>query len=308
MAETKRQGWDTFQTYEPSHSLEAMDKAGIQRAIISTSTPGLWFSDDFDSERQAAIRLAREVNEYAARLVSDHQGRYGFFAALPLPDVDASLREIDYALDTLRADGIGLLTSYGNLWPGDLRLRPVFDELNRRHSTVFTHPTDPACCHALANSNPSVVEWFTDTARAIQSLLVEPPADGASPTVSSAATRYGNVNFIWSHGGGALVAMTRVVGNVTADALASTPAPNSRLHHIRRFYYDTAGAANPLVMTALKRLLGGTSHLLFGTDYPFGGVNGPVGIVTGMQTVGFTSDELRRIDRDNAAVLFPRYA
>ena len=97
--------------------------------------------------------------------------------------------------------------------------------------------------------------------------------------------------------------MTRVVGNVTADALASTPAPDSRLHHIRRFYYDTAGAANPLVMAALKRRLGRPSHVLFGTDYPFGGVNGPVGIVNGMQTVGFTSDELRRIDRDNAAEL-----
>jgi predicted TIM-barrel fold metal-dependent hydrolase len=102
--------------------------------------------------------------------------------------------------------------------------------------------------------------------------------------------------------------MTRVVGTVSADALAGVPAPNSRLHHIRRFYYDTAGAANPLVMPALKRLLGGTSHVLFGTDYPFGGENGPVGIVDGMQTVGFTAAELRGIDRENAGELFPWYA
>ena len=309
MAETRRQGWDTFQTYDTSHSLEAMDRAGIQRAILSTSTPGLWFTDDFDSERQAAIALAREVNEYAAQLVSDHNTRYGFFASLPLPDVDASLREMEYALDTLSADGVALLTSYGDMWLGDARLRPVFDELNRRHSIVFTHPTDAACCHSLANSNPSVVEWFADTARTIQSLLLEQPADATAATVTgSAATRYANVKFIWSHGGGALVGMTRVVGSVSADALAATPPPNSRLHHIRRFYYDTAGAANPLVMPALKRLLGGTSHILFGTDYPFGGGSGPLGIVNGMHTVGFTADELRGIDRDNAADLFPWYA
>jgi hypothetical protein len=107
---------------------------------------------------------------------ADHKGRYGFYAALPLPDIDASLREIDYAFGTLKADGIGMLTSYGDIWLGDDRLRPVFDELNRRGAIVFTHPTDAACCHALANSNPSVVEWFTDTARTIQSMLVEGPA------------------------------------------------------------------------------------------------------------------------------------
>ena len=116
MADAKRQGWDTFQYYSPARSIEAMDKAGIQTAVISTSTPGLWFTDDFAAERQDAIALAREVNEYAARLVSDHRGRYGFFAALPMPDVDASLRELAYALDTLKADGIGLLTSYGSAW------------------------------------------------------------------------------------------------------------------------------------------------------------------------------------------------
>jgi predicted TIM-barrel fold metal-dependent hydrolase len=244
------------------------------------------------------------VNEYGARLVGDHKGRYGLFAALPIPDVEASLREIDYAFDTLHADGIGLLTSYGDMWLGDRRLQPVFDELNRRRAIVFTHPTDAACCHALANSNPSVVEWFTDTARTIQSLLVELP-DGRG---LSAATRYNNITFVWSHGGGALVGMTRVVGNVSAEALAATPPPNSRLHHIRRFYYDTAGAANPLVMPTLKRLLGGTSHIVFGTDYPFGGQDGPAGIAKGMQTVGFSADELKGIDRLNATQLFPRYA
>jgi predicted TIM-barrel fold metal-dependent hydrolase len=102
--------------------------------------------------------------------------------------------------------------------------------------------------------------------------------------------------------------MTRVVGNVSAEALAATPPPDSRLHHIRRFYYDTAGAANPLVLPALKRLLGGTSHVLYGTDYPFGGQEGPAGIAKGMTTVGFDANELAGIDRLNAARLFPKYA
>lgn len=186
----------------------------------------------------------------------------------------------------------------------------MFDELNRRQAIVYTHPTDASCCHALADANPSVVEWFADTARSIQSLIQDPPGagrGGRGNAAQSAATRYGNVKFIWSHGGGALVGTTRVIGTVGADALAGTPAPNSRLHHIRRFYYDTAGAANPIVMPALKRLLGGTSQIVYGTDYPFGGQEGPRNIVNGMQTVGFTPEELRGIDRDNALRLLPQY-
>jgi predicted TIM-barrel fold metal-dependent hydrolase len=227
---------------------------------------------------------------------ADYKGRFGLFAVLPLPDVDASLKEIEYAFDTLKADGVGLLTSYGDAWLGDPRLEPVFDELNRRRAIVYTHPTDASCCHGIGNANPSVVEWFSDTARSINSLLQ-----------TERATRYNNITFIWSHGGGALVGTTRVVGTVNAAALDGTPAPNSRLHHIRRFYYDTAGAANPIVMPALKRLLGGTSHIVYGTDYPFGGQDGPRNIVNAMQTFGFSAEELRGIDRDNALRILPNF-
>jgi predicted TIM-barrel fold metal-dependent hydrolase len=306
-AAAKRQGWETFQDYSPAKSIEAMDKAGVETSFLSMTTPGIWFTDNFAAERPAAIALARDVNDYGARMMSDHKGRFGLFAALPLPDVDASLREMAYAFDTLKADGVGLLTSYGDIWLGDARLQPVFDELNRRQAIVYTHPTDASCCHGLANANPSVVEWFTDTARSIQSLIQDPPGAGRGTAAPSAATRYSNIRFIWSHGGGALVGATRVVGTVSADALAGTPAPNSRLHHIRRFYYDTAGAANPIVMPALKRLLGGTSQIVYGTDYPFGGQEGPRGIANAMQTVGFTADELRGIDRENALRLLPKY-
>jgi predicted TIM-barrel fold metal-dependent hydrolase len=309
-AEMKRQGWETFQDYSPAKAIEAMDKAGVETSFLSMTTPGIWFTDNFAAERQETIALARDINDYGARMMGDYKGRFGLFAVLPLPDIDASLREIEYAFDTLKADGVGLLTSYGDVWLGDARLQPVLDELNRRQAIVYTHPTDATCCHGLANANPSVVEWFTDTARTIQSLIQDPPGAGRSGrgnAAPSAATRYSNIKFIFSHGGGALVGTTRVVGTVSADALNGTPAPNSRLHHIRRFYYDTAGAANPIVMPALKRLLGGTSNIVYGTDYPFGGQDGPRNIVNAMQTVGFTPEELRGIDRDNALKLLPKY-
>ena len=327
VAEVKRQGWEAFQDYTPARALETMDEGGTQTAFLSCTEPGVWFGDDFDKERREAIALSRDMNEYGARMVSDYKGRFGLFAVLPLPDIDASLKEIAYAFDTLKADGVGLLTSYGNMWLGDDRLRPVFDELNRRGAIVYTHPTDAPCCHSLANASPATLEWFTDTARSIMSMIAEgggarlggggvlgrgrgaapaPAAGrGRGDAAPSAATRYGNIKFIWSHAGGTLIgAASRVVGNISAEALAGTPPVNSRLHHVRRFYYDTAGSANPIAMQGLKQLLSGTSHIVFGTDVPFG-TSAQIG--RGMQTVGFTAAELRGIDRDNALEILSKW-
>jgi predicted TIM-barrel fold metal-dependent hydrolase len=300
-AEMKRQGWETFQDYSPARSIEAMDKAGIQTAFLSVTNPGVWFSDDFERERQNAAALARDMNEFGARMVADNKGRFGLFATLPLRDVDASLREIEYAFDTLKADGIGLMTNYGDIWLGDARLQPVFDELNRRRAIVYTHPTDGTCCHSLLpNTQPGTVEWNTDTGRSLYSVL----ADGIQgPGMPSAAKRYSNVTFIWSHGGGTLLGLVGRFGLGDPDALANPPA-NSRLAQLRTFYFDTAGSANPVTMQALKTLVG-ASQIIYGTDYPFGGANGPAAIVSNLARCGFTASELRAIERGNALRILP---
>ncbi|HTR38253.1 MAG TPA: amidohydrolase family protein [Bryobacteraceae bacterium] len=308
LAAGKRQGWEVFQPYDPTKDLEAMEKGGVATAFLSVTTPGLYLGDEFNrTERDRATAMARDMNDYGARLVRDHQGRFGLFAALPLPDIDASLREIAYAFETLRADGVGLLTSYGNHWLGEKMFEPVFDELNRRNAVVFVHPTDAPCCHNLANANPATLEWLTDTARSILSMIAADPrvVTGRGASEASPATRYANCKFIWSHGGGALIGVaSRVVGSVTEKDLSGTPPAGSRLYHIRRFFYDTAGSANPIVMQGIARLAG-ASQIVFGTDYPFGN---PAGLAEGLDSVGFTAAQLRAIDRENALRIFPQYA
>jgi predicted TIM-barrel fold metal-dependent hydrolase len=303
-AEARRPGWQAFQDWTPMRSLEAMDKAGVSAALLSCTLPGVWFGDDFLVERADAIAYARDMNEFGARMVSDYKGRFGLFAVLPLPDIDASLREIAYAFDTLRADGLGLLTSYANHYLGEPMFRPILEELDRRNAIVYSHPTDGPCCHNLAGASPATLEWFTDTARAILSLVQEAPGAGGAPGVS-AATRYPNVRYIWSHGGGSLVGVAhRLVGPIGVADLAKPPAPDSRLYHVRRFYYDTAAVPNPVLMPALIRLLGGSSQIVFGSDYPLGNI---ANIAEGLQTLGFTPDELQGIERDNALRLLPAY-
>lgn len=285
--------------WTPAKSLDAMDRAGIRTAMLSCNIP---FGDDPVTVRDRVLRVTRQMNDYGARLVSDYPGRFGLLAVLPLPDVDASLREIEYVFDTLKADGVGLLTNYGTRWLGDDALRPVFDELNRRRAVVYTHPVTAPCCHDLLPGTGShVLEWNTDTSRAIWNFIND--GELAPPRVST-ATRCPNVTFIWSHAGGTLLGLIqRFLGTASSMAsLSQTPLPNSRLHHLRRFYYDTAISANPIQMAALKSLVH-SSQIVFGSDFPFAS---PLDTVQGLQGSGLTEADLRGIERENALRIFPR--
>lgn len=284
-------GIAAWHDYSPARAVEELDRVGIETAMLSITAPGVWFGDAAE-----ARRLAREMNEFAAaRMVGDYKGRFGLFAVLPLPDVDGALQEIEHALDTLKADGFGLLTSYGSAWLGDPKFAPVLDELNRRKAVVYVHPTDAECCQGLLPRVPNqMLEYPMDTTRTIASLIV-----------SETATRCPDVRFIFSHAGGTLVGVAgRLLGaEMSAESLAKAPEPNTRLYHLRRFYYDTAGSANPVNMQALKTLVG-VSQIVFGTDAPF--VNGAPQ-VRGLQSAGFSAAELARIERTNALPLLPRF-
>ena len=122
--------------WTPEKSIADMDKAGVATALTSITTPGACGSWTTPGAR----KLARECNDYTAKLVADSKGRFGMFAVMPMPYVEGTLHEIGYALDTLKADGIALLTSYGDKWLGDPAFTPVMEELNRRRAVVYTHP------------------------------------------------------------------------------------------------------------------------------------------------------------------------
>ncbi|MDX8148823.1 amidohydrolase family protein [Lentzea sp. BCCO 10_0061] len=246
-------GMDRWPTWSVEAHLELMDRHGIQTAVLSMSSPGVHFGDD-----AAARRLAREVNEHAARLAADHPERFGFFASLPLPDVDGALTEIAYAVDDLGADGVVLMTNTGGTYLGDRRWEPVFAELDRRRTVVFLHPTSPVCWEQSALGRPRpMVEYIFDTARTVTDLVM-----------SGVFVRHPDLPVIVPHCGGALPVLADRVNEFMTQFLGTQEAgrTSDAVAQLRRLHYDIAGPAFPRQVPALLELAD-LDRLLFGSDY-----------------------------------------
>jgi predicted TIM-barrel fold metal-dependent hydrolase len=275
-----------YLTWSSEQAITAMDKQGVATAVLSLSAPGVWFGDP-----QTAAQTARRVNEYAADLARNHPGRFGRFAAIPLPDTDGSLREIEYALGVLKADGIGLLTSYGDKWLGDAAYHPVFEELNRRKAVVFVHPTTPLCCRTLLpDVSPIMVEIPQDTTRAVANLLF-----------TGTFARFKDIHFIFTHAGGNMPMVLGRMHQYGPKDIAEK-APNGIEYELKRLYYDIAGTAYRPAIAALTSLVPIT-QILFGSDNPFVPL---AETAEGIMQLGFSADDLERIRRGNALTLLPQ--
>jgi predicted TIM-barrel fold metal-dependent hydrolase len=271
-----------------AQSLEDMEKGGVATAMVSPTTPQLNFLND----PATSFRIARESNEYCRRIADDHPGRFGLFAMLPMPHVEESLKSIAYAFDMLHADGIGMMTSYGDKWLGYPEFFPVFDELNRRKAVVYTHPTLPNCCVNLVAGVPEVaVEYGADTTRSITNLIY-----------SGASRRWPNISFIFSHGGGVLTAVSErlLVQMPARPPYLGKITPGQVAHELNRFFYDTAQVANAVTIDALAKLVP-TSQIVFGSDFPY---RSSAEHVSGL-AAHFSGDILQAIGRDNAARILP---
>jgi len=275
-----------FRDWSVARALEEMDQAGVETAYASLTVPGHRFHD-----RALANRLSRQCNEYMTALRAEHRGRFGVFALLPMPDLDASLREIAYAYDELHVDGVGLYTSYGESWVGDPRFDPVFEELNRRHAVVFVHPaSNEACTHVQDWLGPAAIEYATDTTRTI-----------AEYVFRGASQRYPNVRMIFSHCGGTMPYLVQRFIHRGEGALKSV-TPNGFLAEARKFYYDTAQVPSRGTMLALKAIVP-DSNIVFGTDYPYRGFGWTAKMLVDDDV--FDASGLQAVFHDNAAQLLP---
>jgi len=285
-ANIARRGGSGGPKWSVQMSLDDMDKGGVAKSITSILNPGPWYGKIDEESR----KLARECNEYAAKLRSDHPTRFGLFAAIAPPDVEGSLREIAYAMDTLKADGIALWTSYDGKYLGDESFVPVFEELNRRKAVVYTHPTTAACCGKVVDGiPPSAIEYATDTTRTVGSLIF-----GKAGT----AFKFPDIKWIWSHSGGTIPFLTSRFERLAFER----KMPNGPMPVLQKHYYEIAQGNTQSQLAALMKMVN-ISQVMFGSDYPFREAKEAV---DGELAYKFSEADMRAIDYENAVRIMPQ--
>lgn len=270
--------------------LLAMDGWGIRTAITSV-TPRVILANP-----HRLREVTRVCNEFQAGLARAHPPRFGSFAVLPLPDVDAALEELAYALDVLRLDGVGLFSSQGGRYVGDPSFDPVFDELNRRKAVVFLHPTH---CEAPKESGlgapPYVVEYVFDTTRAIVNLVY-----------TGTLRRCPDIRLIAAHGGGAVPYIAQRISSLEGHRRGGEVS--RVIPTLQSLYYDTASATSAYALRALQELIGPT-HILWGSDLPFVHGERLQAEVDHWEAYdGFDAAARSAADQLNALRLFPQFA
>ena len=282
-------GGDRF-PWTPEKTLEQMDKFDIAVAMLSMTQMGNLLYDNTEKGR-AAVRTG---NDYGAKVRSDHPARFGQFTSVPLPDIDGVMKEIEYGLDSLKADGIGIYTNDNQgRWPGDPYFDPMWQELNRRRAIVYMHPLAPPCCTNLNDSvNTAMSEFDFDITRGCASILV-----------NGVLHKYPNVRIIIPHSGGTMPTLAgRIKDRYPKDPKHLEYIPDGVIAELQKFYLDIAHATFPYPMAALMKFAL-PDHILFGTDYPFESVESTVNELPGL---GLSSGVMRAIERENAERLFPR--
>ncbi len=254
MIDALRSRLPEFSLPDATRSLAELDAGAISTALISFPN-----SDIVSFDEPRLVNLIHSANEYAAGLTQKHPGRYGLFASLPLPHIDASLKELAFACDQMHAKGILLISNYINKWLGDAYFAPLLEELNRRKCVVFVHPNAADCCRGLVPGlSDSIVEFETDTARTIASLVF-----------SGAAERYPEIRFIFSHAGGTMPALIeRFTRAATVSPDVAGNVPKGVMTYLKSFHYDTAQSANPMALGTLLKFVP-PEQVVFGTDFPY---------------------------------------
>jgi len=275
-------------------ALSFMDDAGIDVAVTSVSTPGVHMGDD-----ARARALARRCNELAADLIQARPDRFGAFACLPLPDVDGSFAELEYALDVLKLDGVVLFSNARGAYLGDKRFAPLFAELERRRAVVFVHPTaspDPTA-HALGLPD-SLIDFTADTTRTVAQLHY-----------TNTFARTPNVKYIFSHAGGTIPYLaTRFSIVDEMRVIAGAEERDSAADTFRRLYWDTALSWRDPVLQMLRATVG-IDHVLYGSDYPYLRRDLAVGSVEHIsRTQVLTDPERTAVLGGTAMTLLPRIA
>ena len=242
-------------TWDAERHIAFMDSAGIRTAVLTMPAPQPYYGDTEES-----AECIRRVNEVSARVKQNYPGRFKFCAALPLPDVDAAIREAIYALDTLGADGVKLATNSRGQYLGDEALDPLMEVQNERHAVIIIHPHRPTPYpeRIIATTPLAMYEYPAETTRAVVNMLAR-----------NVLVRYPNLKVVVPHCGSFLpLALPRMKSILPAMVAQGYMQPIDWEENLSRLYYDLAGSPTSEVLHSLLTLTT-PDHILYGSDYPY---------------------------------------
>jgi len=261
--------------------------------IFSFTSPGIYFGDVAQTRE-----LARRFNDWLAELVAKNPARFGAFAFLPLPDVEASVKEIGRIQDELKLDGVCLLTSVDDRYIGHPMFWPVYEELHKRKMVTFIHPCYPPGVEAKGWDIPRMlIDYPFETTKVATNLIF-----------SGVVEKLPDIKFILSHSGGTLPMLAHRISLFDKKTKQQGNYPKGALHYIRQFWYDTALSGDKAPLDALLAFAD-PERVLFGTDYPYISEDLAVSETKGYENYGGLQGATRaNVDRNNALKLFPRLA
>ena len=241
--------------WDAGRHIAFMDSAGIRTAVLTMPAPQPYYGDTEES-----AECIRHVNEVSARVKQDYPGRFRFCAALPLPDVNAAIREAIYALDTLGADGVKLATNSRGQYLGDEALDPLMEVLNERHAIIIIHPHRPTPYpeKIIATTPLAMYEYPAETTRAVVNMLSR-----------NVLLRYPNLKVVVPHCGSFLpLALPRMKSILSAMVAQGYMQPIDWEANLSRLYFDLAGSPTIEVLRSLLTITT-PDHILYGSDYPY---------------------------------------
>ena len=235
--------------YDVTSHLKWMDETGVETSVLTLAAP-----------QPTSALVVRQANEAAARIKREHPGRFMFCAALPLPDVDAAIREVKYALDTLGADGIKLATNVAGQYLGAPELDTLFAVLAQRRAVVILHPhrPEPVNREVMAQTPLAMQEYLSETTRAVANMISR-----------NVLARYPGVKVVVPHCGAYLPLAVPRMQSLTPVMQANKMVGDIDWEaNLAALYYDLAGAHSPEVIRMMLTITT-PDHLLYGSDYPY---------------------------------------
>ena len=235
--------------YDVENHLRWMDEAGVQTSVLTLA-----------ALQPSSAEVVRQTNETAARIRREHPGRFQFCAALPLPNVDAAIREAVYALDTLKADGIKLATNVGGQYLGAPELDTLFSVLNERRAVIILHPhrPEPVNRQVMQQTPLAMQEYLAETTRAVSNMITR-----------NVLARYNNIKVVVPHCGAYLPLAVPRMKSLTPVMQANKMVGEIDWEaNLAALYYDLAGAHSPETIRMMLTITT-PGHLLYGSDYPY---------------------------------------